>query len=68
MFHTFATRVFPIDLAVARRCARLHVPNPFPERDALIAATALVHDMTVATRNVADFTRTGVRVVNPWAP
>jgi predicted nucleic acid-binding protein len=64
----FATRLLPVDLAVARICARLHVPNPLPERDALIAATALVHNMAVATRNVDDFARTGVRVVNPWVP
>ena len=54
------------DTAVAQRCARLHVPDPRAERDALIAATALVHGMTVATRNVADFAPTGVRTVNPW--
>lgn len=68
VMRTFATRLLLVDAAVARACARLHVPNPLPERDALIAATALIHDMTVATRNVADFTRTGVRIVNPWAP
>jgi predicted nucleic acid-binding protein len=44
----------------------LHVPDPRAERDALIAATALVHAMTVVTRNVADFDKTGVRLVNPW--
>jgi predicted nucleic acid-binding protein len=51
---------------VALRCARLHVPDPRPERDALIAATALTHGMTVVTRDVADFEPTGVRVLNPW--
>jgi len=66
VMRTFAARLLPVDLAVAKCCARLHVPNPLPERDALIAATALVHDMTVATRNVGDFARTGVRLVNPW--
>jgi toxin FitB len=63
----FADRVLPIDTDVARRCARLHVPDPRGERDALIAATALVHGMTVVTRNIADFGRTGVEVINPWA-
>jgi len=62
----FADRILPIDAAVAQRSARLHVPDPRPLRDALIAATALVHGMTVATRNVADFEPTGVGIVNPW--
>ncbi len=63
----FAGRTLAVDQAVALRCARLHVPNPRPERDALIAATALVHGMSVVTRNIDDFTPTGVAVVNPWA-
>jgi predicted nucleic acid-binding protein len=62
----FKERVLPIDTAVAQRCARLHVPDPRSERDALIAATALVHGMTVVTRNVADFEATGVQILNPW--
>ena len=64
----FANRVLPIDTEVARRCARLHVPDPQADRDALIAATALVHGMTIVTRNDVDFERTGVRVINPWEP
>jgi len=63
---TFSGRILAIDTAVAQRCATLHVPNPRSDRDALIAATALVHGLTVATRNVADFERTGVGVHNPW--
>jgi len=63
---TFSGRILAIDTAVAQRCATLHVPNPRSDRDALIAATALVHGLTVATRNVADFERTGVAVINPW--
>ncbi len=63
----FADRVLPIDTEVARRCARLQVPDPRGERDALIAATALVHGMTVVTRDATDFGRTGVEVINPWA-
>ena len=63
---TFSDRLLAIDTAVAQRCATLHVPNPRSDRDALIAATALVHGLTVATRNVADFERTGVGVINPW--
>lgn len=62
----FAGRVLAVDVAVAQRCARLHVPDPRAERDALIAATALVHGMTVVTRNVADFEPTGVALLNPW--
>ena len=62
----FSRRTLPIDAAVALRSARLHVPNPRPVRDALIAATALVHGMTVVTRNVADFAPAGVPTLNPW--
>jgi predicted nucleic acid-binding protein len=64
----FSERTLPIDQAVALRCARLHVPDPRPERDAYIAATALVHGMTVVTRNVADFEPAGVHTLNPWIP
>jgi predicted nucleic acid-binding protein len=62
----FAGRILTVDTAVAQRSARLHVPDPHPVRDGLIAATALVHGMTVVTRNVADFESTGVPVLNPW--
>ena len=62
----FNDRILTVDIAVAQRSARLHVPNPRPVRDGLIAATALVHGMTVVTRNVADFEPTGVAVLNPW--
>lgn len=62
----FSGRIFPVDTAVAQRCGRLHVPDRRAERDALIAATALVHGMTVVTRNVADFEPTGVPLLNPW--
>jgi len=64
----FSGRTLPIDTAVAQRCARLHVPDKRGERDALIAATALVHGMTVVTRNVSDFEPTGVPIVNAWGP
>lgn len=62
----FADRILPVDTAVAQHCARLHVPDPLGERDALIAATALVHGLTVVTRNVSDFEPTGVSLLNPW--
>ena len=62
----FAGRTLAVDTAVAQRCAQLHVPDKRGERDALIAATALVHGMTVVTRNIADFKPTGVGLFNPW--
>ena len=62
----YAERIFPFSTAVARRCALLHIPDPMPVQDAMIAATALVHGLTVVTRNVKDFERTGVRLLNPW--
>jgi predicted nucleic acid-binding protein len=62
----FANRILPIDVAVARNAALLHVPDRRPERDALIAATAGVHQLTVMTRNVEDFVDASVPVLNPW--
>lgn len=64
----FSGRTLPVDTTVAQRCARLHVPDKRGERDALIAATAMVHGMAVATRNVADFEPTGVALIDPWKP
>ena len=62
----FEGRVLSVDLAVVQRSAALHVPNPRPVRDGLIAATALVHGLTVVTRNLADFQPCGVTLINPW--
>ena len=62
----FRERTLPVDTAVALKCARLHVPDPRAERDALIAATAMVHGMTVVTGNLADFEATGVTLIDPW--
>ena len=62
----FEERTLSADAAIARRCAQLHVPDPKSERDALIAATALEHGLTVVTRNLADFAATGAPLVNPW--
>ncbi len=62
----FEGRILSVDTAVAQRCAQLHVPDPRAERDALIAATALVHGLTVVTRNVRDFDLVGVALLNPW--
>lgn len=62
----FAERTLPVHTAVALRCARLHVPDPRVERDVLIAATALVHEISVVIRNVADFMATDVPLLRPW--
>jgi predicted nucleic acid-binding protein len=62
----FASRTLAVDTAVALRCAKLHVPDKRGERDALIAATALVHGMTLVTRNIIDFRLMSVPLVNPW--
>jgi|HubBroStandDraft_2_1064218.scaffolds.fasta_scaffold176130_3 predicted nucleic acid-binding protein len=63
---TFSERILPVDTAVALRSAALHVPDPRPIRDGLIAGTALTHGMTLVTRNVSDFESTGARLLNPW--
>lgn len=62
----FAGRILSVDADVALLCAALHVPGRKPDRDAYIAATALVHDMTIVTRNTRDFESTGVKLFNPW--
>ena len=62
----FAGRIIAIDDVVATRCAHLHIPDRRNEVDALIAATALVHGLTVVTRNVKDFEGTGAIIVDPW--
>jgi len=63
---TFEGRILELNTSVARKCAQLHVPDPRSDRDAMIAATALVYDMTVITRNTKDFEHTGVALSNPW--
>lgn len=62
----FSGRILNVDTAVAQCCAKLHVPDPRADRDAILAATALVHGMTMVTRNVNDFSPTGVEILNPW--
>jgi predicted nucleic acid-binding protein len=64
---SFAGRIFAVDIEVSLRCAKLHVPVTMGYNDALIGATALVHGMTVVTRNVKDFAPMGVKVLNPWS-
>ena len=63
----FEGRVLPVDMAVALISAKFHVPDPRPVRDSLIAATAVVHGMTIVTRNISDFDYSGVALLNPWA-
>ena len=65
---TFSDRVLPVDAQVADRWGRLNVPDPIPTVDGLLAATALVHDLVLVTRNTRDVVRTGVRLLNPTAP
>ena len=62
----FDGRGISVDIAIARRAAKLHSPDPQPINDAFIAATALVHGMTIVTRNTADFKASGVPLLNPW--
>lgn len=65
----FDQRVLAVDERVARRAAALHVPDPAPFRDALIGATALVHRMTLVTRDTKDFGRfDGLDIIDPWGP
>ena len=63
----FRGRFLNVDLEIAERCAALHVPDPQPEIDALIAATAIVRRLTLVTRNERDFARMPVAVMNPWS-
>jgi|SRR5690554_1035221 len=63
---TFEHRIIPIDTKVALCCADMHVPDPRSDRDALIAATALTHKMTMVTRNTKDFEGMDIKLLNPW--
>jgi toxin FitB len=62
----FGGKVLPITVAIADRWGRPGVPDPVPTVDGLLAATALVHGLTVVTRNVQDFARCGAPVIDPW--
>ena len=62
----FQSRILPLDIAIAQRCARLHIPDPKPERDSIIAATALVHGLELVTRNTKDFESIELKLINPW--
>lgn len=63
----FADRVLSVDARVADRWGSLNVPDPIPTVDGLLAATALVHDLVLVTRNLRDVERTGVRLCDPTA-
>jgi toxin FitB len=62
----FEDRVLPVTLAVAAAWSREQYARPLPVIDALIAATARVHGLTVITRNVKDFALTELEVLNPF--
>jgi Predicted nucleic acid-binding protein, contains PIN domain len=66
MILSYKDRILPVDQEVAERWGEMNVPDPLPVLDGLIAATARVHDLTVATRNAKDMARTGVPFVNPF--
>ena len=61
----FAGRILAVDERVALVAAGLHFPDRMPDMDALIAATALVHGLTLVTRNVRDMERAGAALLNP---
>ncbi len=63
---TFAQRILPFEVQTAEICAGFHIPDPRPERDAMIAATARQHGLTILTRNVSDFQALDVPINNPW--
>ncbi|MEO0771282.1 MAG: type II toxin-antitoxin system VapC family toxin [Cyanobacteria bacterium J06649_4] len=62
----YRTRIIPVGTLIAQRCASLHIPDPMPDYDALIAATALEHGLILVTRNTRDFEKTGAELFNPW--
>lgn len=64
---TFRDRILPVDIRIAETCATLHAVRTRPHRDSLLAATALIHGLTIVTRNTGDFSDTGLSVVNPWS-
>jgi toxin FitB len=63
----YSDRIVGIDTAIAETWGRLNVPDRVPAIDGLLAATAIVRNWTLVTRNVADVARTGVRTLNPFA-
>jgi len=68
VLQAFSDRILPFDTSVAIQCAKLHVPDPKSERDAMIGATSKVHGMTLVTRNIKDFKHMKLHTINPWLP
>lgn len=66
LMDAYADRILPVDLQVADVWGRLNVPDPVSAVDGLLAATAIVHDLTLVTRNVKDVERTGARIHSPF--
>jgi toxin FitB len=66
MREKLADRVLDVDEAVMTAWSKISVPNPLPAYDGLIAATALIHGMTIATRNTVDYRRVGISIIDPW--
>jgi predicted nucleic acid-binding protein len=64
----YRTKILPLSLAVSEQWGRLNVPDPVPVVDGLLAATALVYDLTLVTRNTHHVARTGVKLLNPFEP
>jgi toxin FitB len=62
----FAERILPVTTSIAEAWGRLSVPNPLPTVDGLLAATALVHGLTLVTRETRRLERTGIPLLNPW--
>ena len=62
----YGDRIVPVTVQIAEVWGRLNAPNPMPAVDGLMAATALVHDWTLVTRNVSDVVPTGARLLNPF--
>ncbi len=68
MKHVFRERLIEVTLSVAEHWGKLQAIRSLPEVNALLAATAFEHDLTLVTRNEADFGGLGIRVLNPFNP
>lgn len=66
VYPMFDGRIFQVNIEIAKICATLFVPNPKPENDAWIGATAITYDLTLVTRNVDDFEGMPVKILNPF--
>jgi len=65
--HLYAERILPVTLEIAQEWGRLSALRPIPPEDGLLAATALVHRLTLVTRNVKNVEGLGVSLLNPWS-